>query len=80
MRFWVRAFSVTCPLALDLVVVVLELRANEPVNKPRMQTKKTRSRRRNVIGITATLDTPGKFFVARLINRASARWIVGQKR
>jgi hypothetical protein len=43
---------------LDLVVVlVLELRANDALDKTRLETKKTRSRRRSVIGITATWDT-----------------------
>jgi hypothetical protein len=64
MRFCARAFSVTCPLTLDLVLV-LELRANDALERRRLERKKTRSRRRNVIGITATW-IPGKFFVALL--------------
>jgi hypothetical protein len=54
MRFWAWALSVTFPLDLDLVVAVLELRANDALERRRLQTKKTRRRRRNVIGITAT--------------------------
>ena len=39
-RFCARAFSVTFPLALDLVVVVLELRANDALERTRLETKK----------------------------------------
>jgi hypothetical protein len=39
------------------VVGVLELRANDALDKTRLEAKKTRSRRRNVIEVTATWDT-----------------------
>jgi len=54
-RFCAWAVSVTSPLALDLVLVLeLELRANDALERRRVETKTTRSRRRNVIEITAT--------------------------
>jgi hypothetical protein len=56
-------FSVTSPLALDLVVLLLELRANDALDRTRLQTKKTRSRRRNVMK-SLPPGYPGKFFVA----------------
>jgi hypothetical protein len=46
-----------------LVEVVLELRANDALERTRLETKRTRSRRRNVIGITATW-VPWKILVA----------------
>jgi hypothetical protein len=50
---------------LDLaVVLVLELRANEALDKTRLETIKTRIRRRNVIEITATWDTLENFVAA----------------
>jgi hypothetical protein len=48
---------VTFPLDLALVFGVLELRANDALERTRLQTKNTRSLRRNVIEITATWDT-----------------------
>lgn len=61
-RFWARALSVTCPLDLALVVegplaLLLDASANEALNKTKIETKKTKSRSRNVIGITCHPNT-----------------------
>src|SRR6202023_1174786 len=48
-RLWARTLSVTCPLTLALVVVLLELRANNALERMRLETTRTRSRRRNVM-------------------------------
>src|SRR5579871_883551 len=80
--FWAWALSVTCPLALALVVVLLELdaSANEPLDKLKMETKKIRSRRRNVIGITATWVPLENFCVAAWFSaNASSATNKGQK-
>jgi hypothetical protein len=63
--------SVTCPLVLALVDVVLELRANEALESMKPETNRTRSRRRNVIGITATWNTLENSLLP-LVLRASA--------
>jgi hypothetical protein len=62
-RFCAWAFSVTFPLALDLVVVLLDVRANDTPERTRLETKRTKSLSRNVMGITATW-VPGKILVA----------------
>ena len=67
MRFWARVLSVTCPLDLALVGVVLELRANNAPDRTRVETKKTMRRSRNVIGVTATWVTRKKFSVPLLM-------------
>jgi len=61
-RFWARALSVTCPLDLALVLVVLELRANNAPDEITVETKRTRRRSRNVIGVTATWVTKKNLF------------------
>src|SRR3954464_3031908 len=63
-RFCARAFSVTCPPALDLAVVVLEVRANDPLDRTRLERMKTKSRRRSFMK-SLPPEYPGKFFVAR---------------
>ena len=80
-RFCARAFSVTCPLALALAaLLVLDARANEPLDRPKIETKKTKSRRRSVIGVTVTW-VPGKISLLPLNFRGCivAHNIEGQK-
>ena len=62
-RFCARAVSVTCPLALDLAVVVLEVRANDPLDRTKLERMKTKSRRRSFMK-SLPPEYPGKFFVA----------------
>jgi hypothetical protein len=54
-RFWAWVLSVTSPLDLGLVVVlVLDVRAKDAPEKIRAETTKTKRRSRNVIAITTT--------------------------
>jgi uncharacterized iron-regulated membrane protein len=76
MRFWARALSVMCPLDLALVVgVVLELRAHNPPDKIRVETKRTRRRSRNVMEVTATWVTLGFLFFFIMFNTIFGRFL-----